>query len=357
MNYQQIVSILGDQASYLLDFKSTTFDPNLFTFPSQDKVLSYFKTRSINPEVIQNLEKLYSHGRLGATGYLSILPVDQGVEHSAGASFAANPEYFDPQNLAHLAIDAGCSAFVSTYGAIACLPASYSSKIPLIVKLNHNELLSYPNKAAEQMFTTAKQAKEVGAAGVGATIYFGSLTSDLEIQSVRQAFQEAHELGLFTVLWCYVRNSNFKIDGVNYETSADLTGQANYLGVSLGADIIKQKLPTCNGGFTALNTGNSSYGKLDEKIYSQLTTDHPIDLARYQLANCFMGKIPLISSGGDSYGGDDIKQAVISAVINKRAGGSGLIMGRKAFKKPFDEGVKIIQAVQDVYLTSEISLA
>lgn len=356
MNLSQIVDILGDKAEYLLDYKSTTFDPNLFAFPQKGGLSDSFKNTHRNPQVIQNLEKLYNHGRLGGSGYLSILPVDQGVEHSAGASFATNPEYFDPKNLVNLAIDSGCSGFVSTFGAIQSLDKSYASKIPLIVKLNHNELLSYPNQFQEQMFTTAKQAKEIGAIGVGATIYFGSPTSNLEIQAVRQAFSEAHELGMFTVLWCYVRNSNFKIDGVNYETSADLTGQANHLGVSLGADIIKQKLPTCNGGFKALNSGNSSYGKLDEKIYTKLATDHPIDLTRYQIASCYMGKVPMISSGGDS-GSDDLKEAVISAVINKRAGGSGLIMGRKAFKKPFDEGVKILQVVQDVYLCDEIGLA
>lgn len=356
MNFTEIKTILGEDASYLLDFKSTTFDSSLFSFPKPGNLPESLANTHRKPEVLQNLQKLYTHGRLGGSGYLSILPVDQGIEHSAGASFAANPEFFDPRKLVNLAIDAECSGFVSSYGAIASLPTNYVDKIPLIVKLNHNELLSYPNQFKQQMFANPKQAKEIGAIGVGATIYFGSPTSDLEIQAVREAFKEAHELGLFTILWCYVRNADFKINGINYETSADLTGQANYLGVSLGADIIKQKLPTCNGGFMALNNGDSSYGKLDPKIYSQLTTDHPIDLARYQVANCFMGKVPLINSGGDS-GNDDIRDAVKSAVINKRAGGSGLIMGRKAFKKEFDEGVKILQAVQDVYLCKEISLA
>jgi len=356
MNYTEIKSILGEDASYLLDFQSSTFDAKLFNFPKPTSVPDSLKNTHRNPKVIQNLQKLYTHGRLGGSGYLSILPVDQGVEHSAGASFAANPEFFDPRKLVNLAIDADCSGFVSTYGAIASLPTNYADKMPLIVKLNHNELLSYPNVSRQQMFTTPKQALDIGAVGVGATIYFGSPNSDIEIQAVREAFKEAHDLGLFTILWCYVRNSNFKINGVNYETSADLTGQANHLGVSLGADIIKQKLPTCNGGFKALNNGDSSYGKLDPKIYTQLTTDHPIDLARYQVANCYMGKIPLINSGGDS-GSDDFKEAIKSAVINKRAGGSGLIMGRKAFKKDFDEGVEILKAVQDVYLCQEIGLA
>jgi class I fructose-bisphosphate aldolase len=299
---------------------------------------------------------MYKHGALGDTGYLSIFPVDQGIEHSAGASFAKNPMYFDPENIVKLAVEANCSGVASTLGVLGLVSKKYADKIPFIVKVNHNELLSYPNKADQVMFSSVKQAYNMGAKGIGATIYFGSNESTRQIQEVTEAFQMAHELGLFTILWCYTRNNSFKVDGKDYHTSADLTGQANHLGVTIQADIIKQKLPTNNGGYKALNSGNSSYGKLDERMYTELTTDHPIDLTKYQVANCYMGKIPLINSGGAS-GENDLAEAVETAVINKRAGGSGLILGRKAFQKPFEEGVKLLNAVQDVYLCKEVDLA
>lgn len=356
MSFAEIKKILSDKAKYYLDFESKTFDRSLFTFPSSDRHIKIFRNSNRNSKVVSNLKKLYAHGRLQNTGYLSILPVDQGVEHSAGASFAKNPIYFDPENIASLAVEGGCNALVSSLGVLGLICKKYQKKIPLILKLNHNELLSYPNKETQRMYASVKQAVEMGAVGVGATIYFGSPDCHREIEEVRTAFEFAHELGLFTVLWCYVRNSNFKIKGVNYETSADLTGQANHLGVTLGADIIKQKLPTSNRGYLALNKGKSDYGKVDVKIYKELTSDHPIDLTRYQLANCYLGKIPMISSGGAS-GKNDFQEAVISAVVNKRSGGSGLIMGRKAFQRSFKEGVKILNLVQDVYACEEISIA
>ncbi len=300
----------------------------------------------------------YKTGADHGSGHLSfaVLPIDQGIEHSAGASFAANPMYFDPENIAKLALEAGSSAVASTLGVLGLVSKKYADKIPFIVKLNHNELLTYPNKHDQIFFGQVQQAYDMGAKGVGATIYFGSKESNRQLQEVSQAFAEAHRLGMFTVLWCYVRNPGFKKDGVNYELSADITGQANHLGVTIEADIIKQKLPELNGGFKALSTAESSYGKLEERIYTQLSSDHPIDLAKYQVANCYMGKIPLISSGGAS-GQNDLKEAVELAVINKRAGGSGLILGRKAFQHSLEEGIKIINAVQDVYLSQEITIA
>jgi class I fructose-bisphosphate aldolase len=297
-----------------------------------------------------------NHGRLAGTGYLSILPVDQGIEHSAGASFAKNPAYFDPENIVKLAIEGGCNAVASTFGVLGSVSRKYAHKIPFLVKINHNELMTFPNTYDQIMFGSVQKAYDMGAAAVGATIYFGSEESSRQIVEVAEAFDYAHELGMATVLWCYTRNSAFKVDGEDYHASADLTGQANHLGVTIQADIVKQKLPTNNGGFKALNTGDSSYGKLDERIYSELTTDHPIDLTRYQVANGYMGRAGLINSGGAS-GKDDFAQAVKTAVVNKRAGGMGLISGRKAFQRPMEEGVKLLNYIQDVYLNDDITIA
>ncbi|HQK98628.1 MAG TPA: class I fructose-bisphosphate aldolase, partial [Bacteroidia bacterium] len=294
----------------------------------------------------------YNHGRLAGTGYVSILPVDQGIEHSAGASFAPNPMFFDPENIVKLAIEGGCNAVASTYGVLASVSRKYAHKIPFIVKINHNEFLTYPNKFDQIMFGSVDEAWNLGATAVGATIYFGSEESSRQIVEVAQAFERAHELGMATILWCYTRNNGFKKDGVDYHTSADLTGQANHLGVTIQADIIKQKLPTNNGGYTAIN-----FGKTHKKVYDELTTNHPIDLARYQVANCYMGRMGLINSGGESKGASDMAEAVTTAVINKRAGGQGLISGRKAFQKPFAEGITMLNAIQDVYLTKEITIA
>ena len=306
-------------------------------------------------QVQKNLQTMYGHGRLGGTGYLSILPVDQGIEHSAGASFAKNPDYFDPENIVQLAMDGGCNAVASTYGVLGMVSKKYADKIPFIVKMNHNELLTYPNTYDQIMFGTVQQAYDMGALGVGATIYFGSQESNKQIVEVAQAFARAHELGMFTVLWCYLRNSGFKKDGVDYHGSADMTGQANHMGVTIHADIIKQKLPTNNGGYKAMGV-DSPYGKIDDRMYTELSSDHPIDLCRYQVANCYMGRIGLINSGGAS-GDNDLQQAVQTAVVNKRAGGTGLISGRKAFQKSREEGVEILNAIQDVYLCEEVTIA
>jgi class I fructose-bisphosphate aldolase len=299
---------------------------------------------------------MFDHGRLGGTGYVSILPVDQGIEHSAGASFAKNPAYFDPENIVKLAIEGGCNMVASTFGVLGAVARKYAHKIPFMVKINHNELLTYPNKSDQIMFGTIKEVWNMGAVAVGATVYFGSENSSRQIIEVSQAFALAHELGMATVLWCYTRNNAFKVNGTNYEVSADLTGQANHLGVTIQADIIKQKLPENNGGYKALNTGSSSYGKLDERIYSQLTSEHPIDLTRYQVANCYMGRAGLISSGGAS-GANDFAEAVKTAVINKRAGGTGLISGRKAFQRPMADGIALLHAIQDVYLCEAVTVA
>ncbi len=303
-----------------------------------------------------NLQRLFGHGRLGGTGYVSILPVDQGIEHSAGASFAKNPDYFDPENIVKLAVEGGCNGVASTYGVLGAVARKYAHKIPFIVKINHNELLTYPNKFDQIMFGTVKQAADMGAVAVGATIYFGSDNATRQIVEVSQAFAMAHELGMATVLWCYLRNNAFKSDK-DYHVSADLTGQANHLGCTIQADIIKQKLPENNGGFKALNSGSSSYGKLDERIYTELTSDHPIDLCRYQVANCYMGRAGLINSGGESKGAADTANAVVTAVINKRAGGMGLISGRKAFQRPLKDGIALLNAVQDVYLDKSVTVA
>jgi class I fructose-bisphosphate aldolase len=358
----QITKLLGDKAELLLKFNSPKIAKERLHLPGPDFVDRIFSVSDRNNRVLGNLQRLFHGGRLGGTGYVSILPVDQGIEHSGGASFAKNPDYFDAENIVKLAVEGGCNAVASTYGVLGAVARKYAHKIPFLVKINHNELLTYPNKADQIMFGTLKQAADMGAAAVGATIYFGSDQSGRQIVEVAQAFAQAHELGMATVLWCYLRNNAFKIKGADgkstdYHVSTDLTGQANHLGVTIQADIIKQKLPENNGGFKALNTGNSSYGKLDERIYTDLTSDHPIDLCRYQVANCYMGRAGLINSGGESKGQGDLEQAVTTAVINKRAGGMGLISGRKAFQRPMDEGIALLNAIQDVYLNKEITVA
>jgi len=350
MNYTEIQSILADQAEHLLGHSCQTIDKNLLTHPGPDTINDVFGISNRSEAVIANLNRLHNHGRLGGTGYISILPVDQGIEHTAGASFAPNPAYFDPENIVKLAIEGGCSAVASTFGVLGMVAKKYANQIPFIVKINHNELLSYPNSHNQIMFGSVQQAYDMGAAGVGATIYFGSPESRRQIIEVSKAFEEAHRLGMFTVLWCYARNPAFKGDK-DYHFAADVTGQANHLGVTIQADIIKQKLPLNNGGFTSLN-----FAKSHDKMYSELCSDHPIDLCRYQVANNYMGRVGLINSGGAS-GDNDIQDAVATAVINKRAGGVGLIMGRKAFQKSLDEGIKILNAVQDVYLCQDIDLA
>jgi fructose-bisphosphate aldolase, class I len=356
LSFSDIKTILGDQAEHLLGFNSPKIAKDRLHIPSATYTDDVFGMSNRSEEVQQNLKALYNTGNLKGTGYLSILPVDQGIEHSAGASFAKNPDYFDPENIVKLAIEGGCNAVASTFGVLSMTAKKYADTIPFIVKINHNELLTYPNKFDQVMFGSVRGAKEMGARGVGATIYFGSPESTRQIVEVAQAFEEAHRLGMFTVLWCYLRNGSFKKDGIDYHTAADLTGQANHLGVTIQADIIKQKLPTTNGGFTALNTGNSSYGKLDERMYTELCSDHPIDLCRYQIANCYMGRIGLINSGGES-GKNDLQGAVATAVINKRAGGMGLISGRKAFQKPKDQGIEILNAIQSVYACEQITVA
>jgi class I fructose-bisphosphate aldolase len=354
--FSEIQSLLGDKAAYLLEHQCKTIDKARLHAPSPTFVTDIWAHSDRSPQVLRNLQALFGHGRLAGTGYLSILPVDQGIEHSAGASFAKNPDYFDSENIVKLALEGNCNAVASTFGVLGSVARKYAHRIPFIVKFNHNELLTYPNKAEEIMWGTMKQAWDMGAAAVGATVYFGSADASREIVEIGKMFQRAHELGMATVLWCYLRNSAFKIGSTDYHLSADLTGQANHLGVTLQADIIKQKLPENNGGFKALNTGSSSYGKLDERIYTQLTSDHPIDLTRYQVANCYMGRAGLINSGGAS-GDHDFQEAVMTAVINKRAGGMGMISGRKAFQRPMAEGAKLLHAIQDVYLAKEIALA
>ena len=347
----KIVSVLGAEAQGLLEHKCTTIPKELLHLPGPDFIDRVCSISDRTNVVLRNLAALYNHGRLAGTGYLSILPVDQGIEHSAGASFAPNPIYFDPENIVKLAIEGGCNAVTSTLGVLGAVARKYAHKIPFILKINHNELLSYPTTYDQKLFASVEQGFQMGALGVGATIYFGSPESTRQIEEISATFRRAHELGMFTVLWCYVRNNNFKKDNVNYEASADLTGQANHLGVTIEADIIKQKLPENNGGYTALN-----FGKTSPLVYSQLTSEHPIDLTRYQVANCYMGRAGLINSGGAS-GENDMQQAVKTAVINKRAGGMGLILGRKAFQKPVAEGIKLVNAVQDVYLDKSIDIA
>lgn len=352
---EKISSALGNKSEYLLGFNTPKISKDLLTIPTPNYLDSIFINSNRNNRVLGNLERIYSTGRLGGTGYLSILPVDQGIEHSAGASFAKNPIYFDAENIVNLAIEGGCNAVASTYGVLGIVSRKFAHKIPFIVKINHNELMTYPNKFDQIMFGQIEDAYNMGAAAVGATIYFGSEESGRQIQEVSKAFALAHELGMATILWCYLRNPAFKTDK-DYHTSADLTGQANHLGVTIQADIIKQKLPTNNGGFTALNMNNSSYGKIDNRVYTELTSEHPIDLTRYQVANNYMGKIGLINSGGAS-GSNDFSEAVETAVINKRAGGMGLISGRKAFQRPMNEGVQILNAIQDVYLCKDVTIA
>lgn len=352
-----ITELLGKDAGNLLTHECKTISKEAIHLPKPSFVDDIFIQSNRSTQVIRSLQTLFDKGRLGGTGFLSILPIDQGIEHSAGASFAKNPIYFDPENILKLAIEGGCNAVATTFGGLALNARKYAHKIPFIVKINHNELLTYPNKADEIMFGSVQDAWNMGAVAVGATIYFGSENSTRQIQEVSAAFEKAHELGMATILWCYTRNSAFKKDGVDYHVSADLTGQANHLGVTIQADIIKQKLPENNGGYKALNTGGSTYGKLDERIYTELTTDHPIDLCRYQVANCYMGRAGLINSGGESKGASDMADAVRTAVINKRAGGMGLISGRKAFQRPMKEGVEILNAIQDVYLDKSITVA
>ncbi len=352
----QIREMLGSDADLLLNHTCNTIPKENLHLPGGDFVDRVMADSDRNPNVLRSLQSLYNTGRLSGTGYVSILPVDQGIEHSAGASFAPNPMYFDPENIVKLAIEGGCNGVASTYGVLGMVARKYAHKIPFIVKINHNELLTYPNQFDQVMFGTIEQARNMGAVAVGATIYFGSDQSTRQITEVAEAFAYAHELGMATILWCYLRNPKFKGPDGDMHTAADLTGQANHLGVTIQADIIKQKLPERNGGYNMLNT-ESSYGKTNPKIYSELTTDNPIDLVRYQVANCYMGRAGLINSGGESKGESDKADAVRTAVINKRGGGTGLISGRKAFQRPMAEGVELLNAIQDVYLSNEITVA
>lgn len=353
MNRQDIIKIIGqEQADYLLDYESKTINKEMLHLPGSDFVDRIWGQSNRNIQVLKSLQALYGHGRLANTGYLSILPVDQGIEHSAGASFAPNPIYFDSENIVRLAIEGGCNAVASTYGVLGSIARKYAHKIPLIVKINHNEFLSYPNSFNQVLFGTIKSAWDMGAVAVGATIYFGSENSRRQIVEIAEAFEYAHELGMATILWCYVRNNEFEKNGVDYHSSADLASQANHLGVTIQADIIKQKLATNNGGYTAIN-----FGKTHKKVYTELTNDHPIDLNRYQVANCYMGRAGLINSGGASSGESDLADAVTTAIINKRAGGQGLISGRKAFQKPMGEGIELLNAIQDIYLSDDVSIA
>lgn len=356
MNHNQLVSLLGEQNQTLLDYRCKTIPRSQLNLPGPNFIDQVLVHSARNVRTICSLSKLFNSGRLAGTGYLSILPVDQGIEHSAGGSFYMNPMYFDPENIIRLALEAGCNAVVSSTAVLANIARKYAHHIPFIAKINHNELLSYPNKYDQSIFSSVENAWNIGAIGIGATVYFGSPESSRQIETVSKAFEKAHELGMFTVLWCYLRNEHFKQSGVDFHTAADLTGQANYLGSNMHADIIKQKLPETNGGYEALNKLGISYGKFDEQMYS-LCSPHPIDLCRYQVLNCFSGRISLINSGGASIGNEDIQAVVSTAVINKRAGGSGIIAGRKAFQKPFKEGVELINAIQQVYLDEQIDIA
>jgi class I fructose-bisphosphate aldolase len=356
MSIDRINQLLGSNADSLLGHTCTTIPSDRLHLPGPDFVDRIFAPTDRNIQTLTSLQRIFDHGRLGGTGYVSILPVDQGIEHAGGASFAKNPDYFDPENIVELAIEGGCNAVATTYGALGSVARKYAHKIPFILKINHNELLTMPNTFDQIMFAAVEQAWEMGCAGIGATIYFGSEESSRQIQEVSAAFAHAHELGMATILWCYLRSPGFKADGKDYHSAADLTGQANHIGATIEADIVKQKLPTTNYGYKALNAGDSSYGKLDERIYTDLASDHPIDLTRYQVANGYMGRIGLINSGGAS-GGNDMQQAIETAVINKRAGGMGLISGRKAFQKPRAEGVELLQAIQDVYLCDDVTIA
>ncbi|MCS7205215.1 MAG: class I fructose-bisphosphate aldolase [Leptospiraceae bacterium] len=345
-----VVNLLGDEAEYLLNYKAK-FPKEYLHLPSPDFVDKVFGLSDRNPQVLRSYQQILSHGRLANTGYVSILPVDQGIEHSAGASFAPNPIYFDPENIVKLAIEGGCNAVASTFGVLGAVARKYAHKIPFIVKINHNELLTYPNKYDQVLFTHVRESWNLGAVAIGATIYYGSEESTRQIQEISEAFSYAHELGMVTVLWCYLRNNAFKADK-DYHLAADLTGQANHLGATIEADIIKQKLPTNNGGYKALK-----FGRTHDKVYTELTSDHPIDLTRYQVINNYMGRVGLINSGGESKGETDLKEAVKTAIINKRAGGMGLISGRKAFQRPMQEGIELLHAIQDIYLNKDITIA
>ena len=352
MASSKITKILGDQSEYLLGHVSKTIDKSLIHAPQPNAIDNVWIDSDRNIPTLNSLQRLFGHGRLANTGYLSILPVDQDIEHTAGASFAPNPIYFDSENIVKLALESGCSAVASTYGVLGSVARKYAHKIPFVVKINHNELLTYPNSYDQVLFGTIKEAWNMGATAVGATIYFGSEESRRQIVDIAKAFEYAHELGMATILWCYLRNSSFKKDGVDYHSAADLTSQANHIGVTIKADIVKQKLPTNNGGFKAIN-----FAKWDERMYTELSSDHPIDLCRYQVANGYMGRVGLINSGGESHGASDLKDAVYTAVVNKRAGGMGLICGRKAFQRPMKEGIELINTIQDVYLDKDITLA
>ena len=348
----KVVDLLGDKTSYYLDHTCKTIDKSLIYIPSPDTIDKVWIDSDRNIKVLNSLQTLLGHGRLANTGYVSILPVDQDIEHTAGASFAPNPIYFDPENIVKLAIEGGCNAVASTFGILGSVARKYAHKIPFVVKLNHDELLTYPNTYDQVLFGTVKEAWNMGAVAVGATIYFGSEQSRRQLVEIAEAFEYAHELGMATILWCYLRNSDFKKGAIDYHAAADLTGQADRLGVTIKADIVKQKLPTNNGGFKAIG-----FGKVDERMYTELTSEHPIDLCRYQVANGYMGRVGLINSGGESHGASDLRDAVITAVVNKRAGGMGLISGRKAFQKPMNKGVELLNAIQDVYLDPAITIA
>lgn len=351
-NISQLLALLGDEKDSLLNHSCKTISKDQIHLPNPSHIDSVFLQSNRNGQTIRSLTQLYDKGRLGGTGYISILPVDQGIEHTAGSSFSPNPIYFDPENIVKLAIEADCNAVASTMGSLAILSRKYAHKIPFVVKLNHNELMTYPNKYDQILFGSVRDAWNMGAVAVGATVYFGSAESDRQIIEIAKAFEEAHNLGMATILWCYARNDGFIKDGIDYNTAADITGQANYLGVSIQADIIKQKLPTGNGGFTSIK-----FAKTNPAMYTKLASDHPIDLCRYQVMNCYSGRISMINSGGESKGETDLAEAIKTAVINKRAGGAGMIMGRKAFQRPFSEGVNLINAVQEIYLAKEVSIA
>ena len=351
MASKTITELLGDKAENLLTHRCV-IDKSTLTLPSPNYIDDIFVNSNRNNRVVQSMQMVMNHGRLAGTGFCSVFPVDQGIEHSAGASFAPNPIYFDPENIVKLAIEGGCNAVASTFGVLGIVSRKYAHKIPFIVKINHNELLSYPNKFDQTIFGTVKSAYNMGAVGIGATVYWGSPESTRQLKEVSEAFEEAHELGMCTILWCYLRNNAFKVDNTDYGTAADLSGQANHLGVTLQADIIKQKMSVNNGGYNAVK-----FGKTSKLVYDKLTTDHPIDLCRYQVLNCYSGRIGLINSGGESLGASDLQEAVVTAVVNKRAGGMGLIMGRKAFQKPLEEGIALLKATQDVYLDKSITVA
>jgi len=353
---EAVRNFLGDEADYLLNFNEPKISKDSLYIPGSDFVDRVFQDSDRPTNVLRNLKSIFNNGRLARTGYLSILPVDQGIEHSAAASFTPNEIYFDPENIIKLAMKGGCNAVASTLGVLGAVSRKYAHKIPFIVKINHNELLTYPNKFDQILFSSVDQAWDMGAAAIGATIYFGSEQSSRQIVEISKAFKYAHEIGMATILWCYLRNPAFKVDGNDYHASADLTGQANHLGVTIEADIVKQKQPTTNGGYVALNKDGFSFGKMDNHAYDKLCSDHPIDMTRYQIANCYMGRVGLINSGGAS-GKDDFGQAVKTAVINKRAGGTGLISGRKAFQRPMEEGIQLLNAIQDVYLCKEVTIA